>query len=83
MLKALRILCESDCLEAVNLFMVVSTHVLHAYASVIIQMNICLVLVLGDQNRYVDFLPKDGSHFGLQHDLGSPTARLGSSHIER
>lgn len=65
-----QIVCESDCLEAVNLFPVANTHVLHAHASIIIQISkamqragsITLTHVWRDQNRCADFLAKEGSH---------------------
>jgi len=62
--------CESDCLEAVNIFIGLSSHNLHVHASTILQIsetlrqeeNYTLVHILREQNMCADFMAKEGSH---------------------
>lgn len=64
-----QIICESDSLEAVQLFSMDSTHALHSYASLILQISealqrtrtISLSHVPRDHNRCADFLANEGS----------------------
>jgi len=64
------IICESDCLEAVDLIIDDHDHTLHIYATVILHIrdvlhengNTTLVHVLREQNMCADFMAKEGSH---------------------
>jgi hypothetical protein len=61
------IICESDCLEAVDLIIADRDHTLHTYATDILHIrdvlhgngNITLVHVLREQNMCADFMAKD------------------------
>ena len=63
------IICESDCLEAIDLIIDGRDHTLHTYAIVILHIrdalhgngNITLVHVLREQNMCADFMAKEGS----------------------
>jgi len=64
------IICESDCLEAVDLIIVGSDHTLHTYAIDILHIrddlhgnaNTTLMHVLREQIMCADFMAKEGSH---------------------
>ena len=64
------IICESDCLEAVDLLIAGCDHSLHTYAIDILHIkdalqengNTTLVHVLREQNMCADFMAKEGSH---------------------
>jgi len=65
-----KIICESDFLEAVDLIIVGCDHTLHTYATVIFHIRDALhengirtlVHVLREQNTCADFMTKEGSH---------------------
>jgi len=64
------IICESDCLEAVDLIIDSRDHHLHTYATDILHIrdallgdgNTTLVYVFREQNMCADFMAKEGSH---------------------
>ena len=64
------VICESDCLETVKIFISSSSHNLHVHASTILQIsealqqeeNYTLVHILCEQNVCADFMTKEGSH---------------------
>ena len=64
------IICESDCLEAIDLIIAGCDHTLHIYATNILHIrdalhrngNTILAHVLWEQNMCADFMAKEGSH---------------------
>jgi len=64
------VICESDCLEVVKIFIGSSSHNLHVHASTILQIfealqqedNYILVHILLEQNMCADFMAKEGTH---------------------
>jgi hypothetical protein len=64
------IICESDCLKAVDLIIDGHDHTLHTYATDILHVrdvlheigNTTLVHVLREQNMCADFMAREGSH---------------------
>ena len=63
-------ICESDCLEVVNIFIGSGSHNLHVHSSTILQIsevlqqeeNYTLVHILRAQNMCADVMTKKGSH---------------------
>jgi len=79
------IICESDCLEAVNLIHNLENASLHVYASLLLEISdalhngtINLVHILREQNINIDFMAKEASYSACSAHWTRPPAGLDS-----